>query len=308
MDRFVCRVAPKLAADSAPQPVDVAAAAAPQRGARPEAVATPEADAADDSSSNGEASSVEGEYSRTISLLNELAKEQPAAGQWAAQLPSDAEVRSSFDAYLRHRARQLLGYIATLTTTKTQRKDKILKMNRYTRTHTVDENQAQLRKKAAKQLRQLHAAAQAHRPDADAYLQALNAAQNGSPHAAQLLLWGFHLLDPTRSQTAMWRVQQGLLSDQPKAKKGATQKNRAKANKDVVWQLWQRKAAKFLPDVVGISSGSSSSKTIQSMFTATSSAASHTLAAPQREVSLPQGATMTSRMQPRPLLRRQKLR
>ena len=113
MDRFVRRVAPKLAADSAPQPVEVAAAAAPQRGARPEAVATPEADAADDSSTNGEASSVEGDYSRTIALLNELAKEQPAAGQWATQFPSDAEVRSSFDAYLRHRARQLLGYIAT---------------------------------------------------------------------------------------------------------------------------------------------------------------------------------------------------
>ena len=129
MDRFVRRVAPKLAADSAPQPVEVAAAAAPQRGARPEAVANPDADAADEaesngeaSSGNGEASSVEGDYSRTIALLNELAKEQPAAGQWATQFPSDAEVRSSFDAYLRHRARQLLGYIATLTTRETQRK------------------------------------------------------------------------------------------------------------------------------------------------------------------------------------------
>ena len=63
MDRFVRRVAPKLAADSAPQPVEVAAAAAPQRGARPEAVANPDADAADEAESNGEASSVEGEYS-----------------------------------------------------------------------------------------------------------------------------------------------------------------------------------------------------------------------------------------------------
>ena len=107
MDRFVRRVAPKLAADSAPQPVEVAAAAAPQRGARPEAVANPDADAADEAESNGEASSVEGEYSHITRLLDELAKEQPAAGQWAAQLPSDAEVRSSFDAYLRHRARQL---------------------------------------------------------------------------------------------------------------------------------------------------------------------------------------------------------
>ena len=63
MDRFVRRVAPKLAADSAPQPVEVAAAAAPQRGARPEAVANPDADAADEAESNGEASSVEGEHS-----------------------------------------------------------------------------------------------------------------------------------------------------------------------------------------------------------------------------------------------------
>ena len=118
MDRFVRRVAPKLAADSAPQPVEVAAAAAPQRGARPEAVANPDADAADDAESHGEASSVEGEYSHITRLLDELSKEQPAAGQWAAQLPSDAEVTSSFDAYLRHRARQLLGYIATLITQK----------------------------------------------------------------------------------------------------------------------------------------------------------------------------------------------
>ena len=108
MDRFVRRVAPKHAADSAPQPVEVAAAAAPQRGARP----------ADEAESNGEASSVEGEYSHIAGLLDELAKEQPAAGQWAAQLPSDADVSSSFDAVLRHRARQLLGYIATLTTKK----------------------------------------------------------------------------------------------------------------------------------------------------------------------------------------------
>ena len=148
------------------------------------------------------------------------------------------------------------------------------------------QNQARLRQKAARQLRELHEAAQAHRPDADAYLQALNAAKNGSPHAAQLLLWGFNLLDPTRSQTAMWRVQQGLLSGKPVSKKGAAQKNRAKAIRDDVWQLWQRKAAKFLPDVAGISSGSSSSKTIRSMFSSTASAASHTLAAPQREASL----------------------
>ena len=84
MDRFVRRVAPKLAADSAPQPVEVAAAAAPQRGARPEAVANPDADAADETESNGEASSVEGEYFHFTELLNELAEEQPAAGQWAA--------------------------------------------------------------------------------------------------------------------------------------------------------------------------------------------------------------------------------
>ena len=121
MDRFVCRVAPKPAADSDPQPVEVAPAAAPQHGARPEALATPDADAADEAESNGEASSVEGEYSHITGLLDELATEQPAAGQWAAQLPSDAEVQSSFDAYLRHRARQLLGYIATLTTKTTQR-------------------------------------------------------------------------------------------------------------------------------------------------------------------------------------------
>ena len=118
MDRFVRHVAPKLAADSAPQPVEVAAAAAPQRGARPEAVANPDADAADEAESNGEASSVEGEYSHITGLLDELAKEQPAAGQWAAQLPGDAEVTSSFDAYLRRRVRQMLGYIGTLTTQK----------------------------------------------------------------------------------------------------------------------------------------------------------------------------------------------
>ena len=68
--------------------------------------------------------------------------------------------------------------------------------------------------------------------------------------------------------------------------KGAAQKNRAKAIRDDVWQLWQRNAAKFLEDVPGISSGSSSSKTIQSMFSSTASAASRTLAAPQREASL----------------------
>ena len=119
MHRFVRRVAPELPADSAPQLVEVAAAAAPQRGTRPEAVTIPNADAADEAENHGEASSVEGEYSHITGLLDELAKEQPAAGQWAARLPSDAEVTSSFDAYLRHRARQLLGYMATL---KTQRR------------------------------------------------------------------------------------------------------------------------------------------------------------------------------------------
>ena len=98
MDRFVRRVAPELAADSAPQPVEVEAAAAPQRGTRLEAVAIPNADAADEAESHGEASSVEGEYFHRTRLLDELAKEQLAAGQWAAQLPSDAEVTSSFDA------------------------------------------------------------------------------------------------------------------------------------------------------------------------------------------------------------------
>ena len=84
----------------------------------------------------------------------------------------------------------------------------------------------------------------------------------------------------------MWRVRQGLLSGKPVPKKGAAQKNRAKAIRDDVWQLWKRKAEQFLPDVAGISSGSSSSKTIRSMFSSTASAASHTLAAPQREASL----------------------
>jgi len=286
MDRFVRRVAPKLAADSAPQHAGVAAAAAPQRGARPEAVANPDADAADEAESHGEASSVESEYSHITGLLDELAMEQPAAAQWAAQLPSDAEVKSSFDAYLRHRARQLLGYIATLTTKKTQRREKILKMSEYFRCHNVTQNQARLRQKAARQLRMLHEAAQAHRPDADAYLRALNAAKNGSVHAAQLLLWGFNLLDPTRTQTAMWRVRKQLLGGKPVPQKGATKKNRAKAMREDVWQLWQRKAAEFLPDVAGISSGSSSSQTIRSMFSSTASTASHTLAAPQREASL----------------------
>ena len=286
MDRFVRRVAPKLAADSAPQPVEVPAAAAPQRGARPEAVANPDADAANEAESNGEASSVEGEYSHITRLLDELAEEQPAAAQWAAQLPSDAEVTSSFDAYLRHRARQLLGYIATLTTQKTQRKDKCLKVHEHMKAGTVAQNQARLRRKAARQLRELHEAAQAHRPDADAYLQALNAAKDGSPHAAQLLLWGFNLLDPTRSQTAMWRVQQGLLSGKPVLKKRTAQKNRAKAIRDDVWQLWQRKTAQFLPEGSGISGESSSSKTLRSMFSSKASAASHTLAAPQREALL----------------------
>ena len=137
MDRFVRRVAPKLAADSAPQHAGVAAAAAPQRGARPEAVANPDADAADEAESNGGASSVEGESSHITGLLDELAKEQPAAAQWAAHLPSDAEVRSNFDAYLRHRARQVLGYIATLKTQKTQRQDKFLKMSNYLKKNTM---------------------------------------------------------------------------------------------------------------------------------------------------------------------------
>ena len=121
----------------ASKPVEVAAAAAPQRGARPEAKTNRNAEAADEADSNGEASSVEGDYSDITRLLDELAKEQPAAGQWAAQLPSDAEMKSSFDAYLRHRARQLLGYIATLTTRKTQRQDRFLKMTRYIHVHTV---------------------------------------------------------------------------------------------------------------------------------------------------------------------------
>ena len=69
-------------------------------------------------------------------------------------------------------------------------------------------------------------------------------------------------------------------------KKGAAQKNRAKAIREDVWQLWQRKAGEFLEDVAGISIGSSSSKTIRSMFSSTASAASHTLAAPQREALL----------------------
>ena len=286
MDRFVRRDAPKPRADSTPQPVDSAAAAAPQRGTTPESVANPAADAAYEVESNAEASSVEGEYSHTTGLLYDLTKELPAAGQWAAKLPSDAEVRSSFDAYLRHRARQLLGYIATLKTQKTLRKDNILKIREYSRSHTVAETQAHLRKKAARQLRELHEAAQAHRPDADAYLQALNAAQNGSPHAAQLLLWGFNLLDPTRSQTAMWHLQQELLSGRPEPKKGRTKNNRAKAVREDVWQLWKRKAAQFLPDVACSSSAGPSSKTIREMFSSTASTASRTLAAPQREASL----------------------
>ena len=92
-------------------------------------------------------------------------------------------------------------------------------MSGYLKSHNVAQNLARLRRKAGRQLRELHEAAQAHRPDADAYLQALHAAKNSSPHAAQLLLRGFNLLDPTRSQTAMWRVQQGLLSGEPMLKK-----------------------------------------------------------------------------------------
>ena len=110
--------------------------------------------------------------------------------------------------------------------------------------HSVAQNKARLRRKAARQLRELYEAAQAQRPDADARLQALHAVKNGSPHAAQLLLWGFKLLDPTRSQRALWYMQQGLLNGKPVLKKGASQKNRTKASKNDVWQLWQRKAAK----------------------------------------------------------------
>ena len=79
---------------------------------------------------------------------------------------------TSFDAYLRHRARQLLGDIAGLTTKKNQRADKVLKLNEYTRNHSVAQNTAQLRTKAGKQLKELHEAAQAHRPEEYAYLQA----------------------------------------------------------------------------------------------------------------------------------------
>ena len=49
-------------------------AAAPQRGVRCEAVAIRDADAVDEADSNGEASSVEGEYSHNRGLLDELAK------------------------------------------------------------------------------------------------------------------------------------------------------------------------------------------------------------------------------------------
>ena len=98
MDRFVRRVAPELPADTAPQLVEVAAAAARQRSTTPEAVPIPNADATDEAESHGEASSVEGEYRHNTRLFDELAEEQPAAGQWAAQLPSDAEMTSSFDA------------------------------------------------------------------------------------------------------------------------------------------------------------------------------------------------------------------
>ena len=84
----------------------------------------------------------------------------------------------------------------------------------------------------------------------------------------------------------MWYVQQGLLSGKPVSKKGAAQKNRAKAKRDDVWQLWKIKASKLVEDVAGISIGSSGSKTIRSMLSSTPSVASHTLAAPQREASL----------------------
>ena len=63
-------------------------AAAPQRGVMFEAVAIRDADAVGEAESNGEASSVEGEYFRNRGLLDKLAKEQLAAGQWAAQPPS----------------------------------------------------------------------------------------------------------------------------------------------------------------------------------------------------------------------------
>ena len=96
-----------------------------------------------DDAESHDASSIEDDYAHITTLLNDLTKEQPAAGQWAAQLPSVTERVSSFDAYLRHRARQLLGYIAGLTTKKTQRADKVLKLHDYTRTHTVAQNTAQ---------------------------------------------------------------------------------------------------------------------------------------------------------------------
>ena len=48
-------------------------AAAPQRGVRLEAVAIRDADAVDEAESNGEASSVEGEYSDNRELLDDLA-------------------------------------------------------------------------------------------------------------------------------------------------------------------------------------------------------------------------------------------
>ena len=76
MDRFVRRIAPKLAADSAPQPVEVAAAAATQRGARPEAVANPDAHAADEVPTYEKACCIEKEYDQIPALLSELPKEQ----------------------------------------------------------------------------------------------------------------------------------------------------------------------------------------------------------------------------------------
>ena len=70
----------------------------------------------------------------------------------------------------------------------------------------------------------------------------------------------------------MWCVEQGLLNGTPVFGKGATRKNRAKASRDVVWELWTRKAEAFLSDVPGRSSGSFSSKS-ESQFLANRSCA-----------------------------------
>jgi hypothetical protein len=282
MDRFVRRVAPKLAADHAPQPAALSAAAAPQRGEPQRAsLRGPNTDEADEEESSGVASSVDDDFPHASRLLDLLAEDQPAAAQWAAHRPSDAETTSSFDAYLRHRARQLLGCIATMTTIKIQRGKKagVFKMTSYCMVHTVAENKARLHQKAASVLRKLHEAAQAHRPDEDAYLQALNDAKESSPDAAQLLRCGFTLLDPTRSKTAFWHVKTALISGKPVPKKATARMSRAKAPRDDVLQLWKRKTERFL-------SVSHSSLSARSFFSSEPSAASHNLAAPQREGSL----------------------